>query len=138
MVLMAGDEDSDLHQITGTLGLSGSIASTPDTVGTGLPGGSTINSCTLVTFIDDSNAPHSGERLFLTLATGAHVGQLKIITMTGPKSGADNPRLTKSDGNLATNIGTNGITWSGVGDSVTLVYNGSKWAIAGSFGTSID
>lgn len=138
MPLEAGDEPSDYHQISGTLGISGSIAATADTVGTSLPGGSTINPRTLVTFIDDSNAPHSGERLFLTLATGSHIGQLKFVTMTGPKSGADNPRLTRSDGNLATNIGTNGITWSGVGDSVTLVYNGSKWAIAGSYGTNID
>jgi len=135
--LIAGDEASDYHQLSGTLSFSGSIAATPDTVGTSPPGGSTIDSRTLVTFIDDSNAPHSGERLFLTLATGSHIGQLKFITMTGPKSGADNPRLTKSDGNLATNIGTNGITWSGVGDSVTLVYNGSKWALAGSYGATI-
>ena len=137
MPLIAGDEPSDYHQISGTLGISGSIAGNPDTVGTSQPGGTTVSLNTLITFIDESNAPHSGERLFLTLATG-HVGQLKIITMTGPKSGADNPRLTKSDGNLTTNIGTNGITWSGVGDSVTLVYNGSKWAIVGKYGTSVD
>ena len=58
--------------------------------------------------------------------------------MTGAKSGADNPRLTRSGGNLATNIGTNGLTWSGVGDSVTLVYNGSTWAVAGQYGMNID
>jgi len=70
----------------------------------------------------------TGASQALTLADGA-VGQIKIITHTVDGGSAILTPTTK--------IGFSTITFTNVGDSVTLVYTAAGWAVVGSKGVTI-
>ena len=70
----------------------------------------------------------TGASQALTLADGA-VGQMKIITHTVDGGSAILTPTTK--------IGFSTITFTNVGDSVTLVYTAAGWAVVGSKGVTI-
>jgi len=105
------------------------IASDSETVGgTASPGN--ISATKMITYIDDSDNT-SGTSTF-ALAVGV-AGQIKIITMTvATGGGGTDPYLG------STNIVgvANKVTWSDAGDTLLLVCNGSKWAVAGSYGVA--
>ena len=108
------------------------IGGQPETIG-GSAAPTTMSSTKFITLIDDSSNT-SGQTTF-ALAVGV-LGQIKIITMTVAAGGGSsgNPQLANT--NLAANISA-GITWTNPGDTVILVCNGTKWAVAGSYGASI-
>ena len=70
----------------------------------------------------------TGASQALTLADGT-VGQMKIITHTVDGGSAILTPTTK--------IGFSTITFTAVGDSVTLVYTAAGWAVVGSKGVTI-
>ena len=120
-----------LH-VTGNIGIeSGAlIGLSPEIIG-GTNGAIAIN--TLISLINDSDQT-SGQTNF-TLAAGV-TGQIKIITMTHAKGGgaSGDPQLGTTT--LAANI-SSGISWTNPGDTVLLVYNGTKWACIGKFGATV-
>ena len=103
-----------------------SIFQSSDTIsGTGA-GKDTISTGNVVTYLDTSGGTSD-----LELAEGT-VGQIKIITMTVSGSTAS---LDTADGNLVSTI-TN-IDWTGIGDSVILLYTDVGWTVIGNFGVTI-
>ena len=80
---------------------------------------------TLVTLLNTSGGTSD-----LTLAAGV-VGQIKIISM---HTAGNDATLDASDGNLG---GASSIVFNAIGESVTLLYNGTKWAIVGQYGVTI-
>ena len=99
---------------------------TTETVSGDGAGKDAISLDTLVTLLNTSGGTSD-----LTLATGV-VGQVKVISMHTAGNAAV---LDISDGNLA-GMSTS-ITWDAVGESVTLLYNGTKWVVVGQFGVTI-
>ena len=83
---------------------------------------------TPITFLSTSGGTSS-----LTLAAGK-TGQTKMIVMTVAGSDAT---LTQSNGNLDSGAVATSIVWNAVGESVTLVYTGSKWIPVTSLGATI-
>ena len=45
--------------------------------------------------------------------------------------------MTVANGNLALGSATTSIVWDAIGESVTLLYNGTKWVVVGQFGVTI-
>jgi hypothetical protein len=70
----------------------------------------------------------TGASQALTLANGT-VGQIKIITHTVDGGSAVLTPTTK--------IGFSTVTFTAVGDSVSLIYSSAGWAITGSNGVTI-
>ena len=98
---------------------------TTETVSGDGAGKDAISLDTLVTLLNTSGGTSD-----LTLGTGV-VGQLKIISM---HTAGNNATLDASDGNLG---GASSIVFDAIGESVTLLYNGTKWAIVGQYGVTI-
>jgi len=88
-----------------------------------LSGAGAVNLTTLVTSLTTTGAAQA-----LTLADGS-VGQLKVITHTVDGGSAVLTPTTK--------IGFSTVTFTAVGDTVTLVYTSAGWAIIGSRGVTI-
>jgi hypothetical protein len=88
-----------------------------------LSGAGAVNLTTLVTSLTTTGASQA-----LTLANGT-AGQMKIITHTVDGGSAVLTPTTK--------IGFSTITFTNVGDAVTLVYTAAGWAIVGSRGVTI-
>ena len=99
---------------------------TTETVNGSNSGKDAISIDTLVTLLNTSSYTSD-----LTLAAGV-VGQVKIISMHTAGNAAT---LDISDGNLA-GMSTS-IVWDAVGESVKLLYNGTKWVVVGQFGVTI-
>ena len=59
---------------------------------------------------------------------------MKIITMNTAGNAAT---MTAANGNLNTTAVSTSIVWDAVGESVTLVYDGSKWFPISSIGATI-
>ena len=129
--LIVGNAAADYHQVTGTLDVSTLTSTSTETVG-GTAGGVNISSTKLITFIDDSDNS-SGQTTF-ALADG-HPGQIKMITYKVSSSAGATAVPTLG----ATNIEglSSGIQFGAAGDGVTLMFNGTKWAIVGNYGATI-
>ena len=71
----------------------------------------------------------------LSLATGKFIGQMKTIVMK--TDGGSNATMTTAGGNLLASQVSTSIVWDAVGESVTLIYDGSKWIPISSIGATI-
>ena len=71
----------------------------------------------------------------LSLATGKFIGQMKTIVMK--TDGGTNATMTTAGGNLLASQVSTSIVWNDAGDSVTLMYNGTKWVVTSNFGATI-
>ena len=133
MTIGSSHQSMDLN-VTGNVTLSGTLVGFgSETIG-GTDAGIAISVNTLITFIDDG-ASGGGQTTF-SIASGS-TGQIKIITMTVPKGGGTNPALAGGPGSgLAANVPT-GVTFTNPGDSITMVFNGTMWAVAGSYGATV-
>lgn len=100
--------------LTGTNVLTGSVQA--------LTAAGAVNITTLVTTIASAGA------IALTLADGA-AGQIKVISMI-----TDGGDATLTPTNMQ---GGTTITFNDVGDTVTLVFVGTKWAIIGNTGATV-
>ena len=98
---------------------------TTETVSGDGAGKDAISIDTLVTLLNTSGGTSD-----LTLAAGV-VGQIKIISM---HTAGNDATLDASDGNLG---GASSIVFNAIGEIVTLLYNGTKWAIVGQYGVTI-
>jgi len=119
---------------TGNVNISSGMKFTGETL-TG--DGSTINaiSTSIVVSFLDADATVDGSTIAnmpLSLATGV-TGQIKIITMIASGASAV---LTSVNGNLA-GTAASSITWNAVGQSCTLLYNGTKWVPISNQGCTI-
>ncbi len=85
--------------------------------------GGSVSLTSPVTFVSSSGAAYD-----ITLGHGIE-GQMKTITMTAHGGSNNHVSLTTANGNLGDSVGTK-IEWNSVGDSATLVYNGTKWELA--------
>ena len=108
---------------------STSITVSSETVSGDGSGTDAVNKDRLVTFLNTSGGTSA-----LTLATGSFAGQMKIITMNTAGNAAT---MTASNGNLNTTAVSTSIVWDAVGESVTLIYDGSKWIPISSIGATI-
>ena len=88
-----------------------------------LSGSGAVNVTDMFTSLTTSGAAQA-----LTLANGT-VGQLKIISHTVDAGSAVLTPTTK--------IGFTTVTFTNVGDSVTLIYTPAGWAVIGSYGASV-
>lgn len=88
-----------------------------------LSGAGAVNLTTLITSLTTTGASQA-----LTLADGT-VGQLKVIVHAVDGGSAVLTPTTK--------IGFSTVTFTNVGDSVTLVYTSTGWAVTGSRGVTI-
>lgn len=88
-----------------------------------LSGAGAVNVTDMFTSLTTSGAAQA-----LTLANGT-VGQLKIISHVVDAGSAV---LTPT-----TTIGFTTVTFTNVGDSVTLIYTSAGWAVIGSYGASV-
>lgn len=88
-----------------------------------LSGAGAVNITDMFTSLTTSGAAQA-----LTLANGT-VGQLKIISHVVDAGSAV---LTPT-----TAIGFTTVTFTNVGDSVTLIYTSAGWAVVGSYGASV-
>ena len=91
-----------------------------------------MNAISLNTLISFLNT--SGGNSDLTLATG-QTGQIKILVMTS--AGGNTATLDKTDGNLDTTAVSTSIVFNAIGESVTLVWSGSKWFPINALGATI-
>ena len=98
---------------------------TTETVSGDSSGKDAISLDTLVTLLNTSGGTSD-----LTLAAGV-VGQVKIISM---HTAGNDATLDATDGNLG---GASSIVFNAIGESVTLLYNGTKWVVVGQFGVTI-
>ena len=98
---------------------------TTETVSGDGAGKDAISLDTLVTLLNTSGGTSD-----LTLATGV-VGQVKVISM---HTAGNDATLDATDGNLG---GASSIVFNAIGESVTLLYNGTKWVIVGHYGVTI-
>ena len=108
---------------------STSIIVSSETVSGDGSGTDAINKDRLVTFLNSSGGTSA-----LTLATGSFAGQMKIITMQVAGNAAT---LTTSNGNLLSGAVSTSIVWDAVGESATLIYDGSKWIPVSVLGATI-
>ena len=108
---------------------STSIIVSSETVSGDGSGTDAIDPNRLVTFLSTSGGTSS-----LTMATGSFAGQLKIITM---KVAGNAATLTTANGNLLSGAVSTSIVWDAIGESATLVYDGSKWIPVSSIGATI-
>ena len=108
---------------------STSIIVSSETVSGDGSGTDTINKDRLVTFLNTNGGTSA-----LTLATGSFAGQMKIITMQVAGNAAT---LTTSNGNLLSGAVSTSIVWDAVGESATLIYDGSKWIPVSVLGATI-
>ena len=88
-----------------------------------LSGAGAVNVTDMFTSLTTSGAAQA-----LTLANGT-VGQLKIISHVVDAGSAVLTPTTK--------IGFTTVTFTNVGDSVTLIYTSAGWAVIGSYGASV-
>lgn len=113
--------------ITSTNGFIGSITGniTGDVIASAqsLSGAGAVNVTDMFTSLTTTGATQA-----LTLANGT-VGQMKIITHTVDGGSAVLTPTTK--------IGFSTITFTAVGDSVSLIYTAAGWAVVGSFGAAV-
>jgi len=130
MTIGNASQAMDLN-VTGNVSIKsgGLIGAGSETIG-GTNGAISIS--TLISFIDDSGAS-AGTQTGFTLADGKS-GQLKIVTtiVSGGAGLAGPPQLANTNVYVP-----NVIRWDAVGDTVILVFSGTKWAVAGSYGASI-
>ncbi len=98
---------------------------TTETVSGDSSGKDAISLDTLVTLLNTSGGTSD-----LTLAAGV-AGQVKIISM---HTAGNDATLDATDGNLG---GASSIVFNAIGESVTLLYNGTKWVVVGQFGVTI-
>ena len=61
---------------------------------------------------------------------------MKTIVMK-TKGGSNNATMTTAGGNLLAGQVSTSIVWDAVGESVTLIYDGSKWIPISSIGATI-
>ena len=108
---------------------STSIVVSSETVSGDGSGTDAINKDRLVTFLNTSGGTSA-----LTLATGSFAGQMKIITMQVAGNAAT---LTTANGNLLSGAVSTSIVWDAIGESATLVYDGSKWIPVSTIGATI-
>jgi hypothetical protein len=116
--------------VSGTTALAGNIALSGNTTLTGalltsvntLTGAGAVSLTTTTTVLDTTGANA------LTLASGA-TGQIKVITM---RARVGDATLTPT----ALEGGTT-LTFNSIGDTVALVYNGTKWAIISNNGATL-
>jgi hypothetical protein len=127
----AAPSSSHVHHIIflGQQLSSTSIIVSSETVSGDGSGTDAINKDRLVTFLNTSSGTSS-----LTLATGSFAGQMKIITMQVAGNAAT---LTTSNGNLLSGAVSTSIVWDAVGESATLIYDGSKWIPVSVLGATI-
>jgi hypothetical protein len=92
-----------------------------------LSGAGAVNITTLTTAYTSTAAGNS-----LTLADGSAVGQIKTVVYVAQAAGADTGVLTPSS-----RIGYSTITFTNVGDSVTLQYLTQGWAVVGVRGATV-
>ena len=113
--------------VTSTNGFIGSITGniTGDVIASAqsLSGAGAVNVTDMFTSLTTTGATQA-----LTLANGT-VGQMKIITHTVDGGSAVLTPTTK--------IGFSTITFTAVGDSVSLIYTAAGWAVVGSFGAAV-
>ena len=130
MTIGNASQAMDLN-VTGNVSIKsgGLIGAGSETIG-GTNGAISIS--TPISFIDDSGAS-AGTQTGFTLADGKS-GQLKIVTtiVSGGAGLAGPPQLANTNVYVP-----NVIRWDAVGDTVILVFSGTKWAVAGSYGASI-
>jgi len=127
----AAPSSSHVHHIIylGQQLSSTSIIVSSETVSGDGSGTDAINKDRLVTFLNSSGGTSA-----LTLATGSFAGQMKIITMQVAGNAAT---LTTSNGNLLSGAVSTSIVWDAVGESATLIYDGSKWIPVSVLGATI-
>ena len=113
---------------TGALTVFGVPNGTETVSGDG-SGKDAISLNTLISFLNTS-----GGNSDLTLATG-QTGQIKILLMTS--AGGNTATLDKTDGNLDTTAVSTSIVFNAIGESVTLVWSGSKWFPINALGATI-
>jgi hypothetical protein len=114
--------------VNGSLHIADNITGSTETVSGDGSGTDAISISTPITFLSTSGGTSS-----LTLAAGK-TGQTKMIVMTVAGSDAT---LTQANGNLDSGAVATSIVWNAVGESVTLVYTGSKWIPVTSLGATI-
>ena len=88
-----------------------------------LSGAGAVNVTDMFTSLTTSGAAQA-----LTLANGT-VGQIKVISHVVDAGSAVLTPTTK--------IGFTTVTFTNVGDSVTLIYTSAGWAVVGSYGASV-
>ena len=127
----AAPSSSHVHHIIylGKQLSSTSIIVSSETVSGDGSGTDAINKDRLVTFLNSSGGTYA-----LTLATGSFAGQMKIITMQVAGNAAT---LTTSNGNLLSGAVSTSIVWDAVGESATLIYDGSKWIPVSVLGATV-
>lgn len=92
-----------------------------------LSGGGAVDITSLTTAYTSTATGNS-----LTLANGSAVGQVKTVVYVAQAAGADTGVLTPSN-----RIGYSTITFTNVGDSVTLQYLTQGWAVVGVHGATV-
>lgn len=110
------------NTFTGNQTISNAIIATPDTR-TG-PGAVSVTTTTTA-FVS------TGTGDALTLADGT-TGQIKVVVYTAEGDGADTGVLTP-----ANRIGYASVTLSAIGDSVTLLFIGTGWAVLAANGATV-
>jgi hypothetical protein len=110
------------NSFTGNQTIGGAIIATPDTR-TG-PGAVSVTTTTTA-FIS------TGTGDALTLADGT-AGQIKVVVYTAEGGGADTGVLTP-----ANRVGYASVTLSAIGDSVTLLFIGTGWAVLAANGATV-
>ena len=113
---------------TGALTVFG-VPNGTETVSGDNSGKDAISTSTLISFLDTS-----GGNSDLTLAAGL-TGQIKILLMT--TAGGNTATLDSADGNLDTTAVSTSIVFNAIGESVTLVWSGSKWFPINALGATI-
>jgi len=106
----------------------GTLTGSVETVTGDSSGTDAISLTTLITYLNTNGGTSA-----LTLAAGT-TGQMKIIIMTVAGNQAE---LTTTNGNLDTGSAANHIRFDAVGETATLVYNGSKWVVTSFLGATI-
>ncbi len=106
----------------------GTLTGSVETVTGDGSGTDAIALTTLTSYLNTSGGTSS-----LTLATGT-TGQIKIITMITAGNAAT---LTTTNGNLLAGQVANSITFDAVGETATLLYNGTKWIVTSIQGATI-
>jgi len=126
--------DGDFATLAGTETLTNKTLTSPDVTGltsfTGsleqISGPNAVNATDLITEITTTGTGDA-----LTLVNG-QAGQVKIISYVAEGAGSDTAILTPT-----TFLGGTTITFTDLGDSVTLVYTNAGWAVVGQNGVTI-